>query len=175
MARKRLSQSDKQAIAKDYVAGKPVEVIIAEHSVSVDTFYRLRRQDPVYQRFEEWFATEAVDRAARYLQRLVGKAVLTLNTVMSVDEHNVIEELSPDGKVLARRRKIDHKILDQKRQAANNVINHLTRLSTPRETQGDPYAALLGRLQSRLGPVVQSLPEPGDQGELGDTGEEETD
>lgn len=66
---RRLTKPQKVAIAGDYVNGCSIQDICKAHAISETAFYRLRREDEIYQAAEDAFTEEIRANIARRLDR----------------------------------------------------------------------------------------------------------
>jgi transposase-like protein len=131
---RRLTNHQKKIIAYDYVSGKSVAEVCRLHNISESAFYRLRREDECYQAAEQEYAEEARASISRTLEAVVERAINTLSETLGMDAHNFVEtEGRNGGRVVTRR--IDVKLLQEKRLAADCLLSHWQRLSEHRQTQ----------------------------------------
>jgi hypothetical protein len=123
MARgKTISRRQKLLIAQQFVSGIPVAKIAQAMQLSEQAIYRLRREDAAYRRIERTLIEEVVSRSLVALSLLANRAVMTLNWVMTIEAGQSFDERGKPKPPL------HPKLVEQKRLAANDVLQHLREL-----------------------------------------------
>jgi len=109
------------------------------HGISESAFYRLRREDSAYQEAEQRLTEEARGHISQDLTQQAKEALQILHEVMQTSADNLTTQEGPNGgKTVVR--KIDPKILQEKRLAADSILSHWERL-TAREQEQERWAA----------------------------------
>src|SRR5712691_9314569 len=127
--RAKLTLMNKRQIAVAYVSGKSVAEICQEYSLSERGFYRLRQEDQAFQAAVEEFAHELHSHLQIALRCQATEAMETLASILRVDACNFVEAEGPNGGRVVTRR-IDTKILAEKRMAAATLIDFWLKLRT---------------------------------------------
>jgi hypothetical protein len=130
--RAKLTPADKRQIALGYVQGKSSAEIGQEFNLSERGFYRLRQEDEAFQAAVDEFTAEVRVHLRTLLQNHAAEALKTLAGVLQVDERNFVEAEGPNGGRVTTRR-IDNKILAEKRMAAAQLVEFWMKLSATDE------------------------------------------
>jgi hypothetical protein len=129
----KISLGQKQKIAAAYVSGQAIAKLCKVHGISESAFYRLRREDEAYQEAEGRLLEEAREHISQGLTQQAKEALRILHEVMQTSADNLTTQEGPNGgKTVIRR--IDPKILQEKRLAAPSVLASWERL-TAREQE----------------------------------------
>jgi hypothetical protein len=125
--RAKLTPVNKCQIALAYVSGKSAAEICQEYSLSERGFYRLRQEDEAFQAAVNEFTQDLCSHLRTALRHHAAEALKTLAGVLQVNADNFVEGEGPNGgKVVARR--IDNKILAEKRMAAAQLVEFWIKL-----------------------------------------------
>lgn len=105
-----------------------------EHDISEVALYRLKREDETFLAAVHEFTEEMHQQVGYFLGRHVETGLQTLRDLLDLDIKNFSEETGPNGgKVVTRR--IDPKMVSERRLAADALLNHWQRLSEHRQAQ----------------------------------------
>ena len=119
--RAKLTPINKRQIALAFASGKSAAEICQEYNLSERGFYRLREEDKAFQAAVKEFAQELYSHLRAALRNHAAEAVKTLADILQVDARNFVEGEGPNGgKVVTRR--IDNKLLAEKRMAAAQLV-----------------------------------------------------
>jgi len=130
----KLTVAKKRLIAVSYVAGKSIAAICQEHGISEAALYRLKREDKAFLDAVQELTKEARAHLSRLLEQHVGAALQVLKNTLDLNVNNFTEETGPNGgKVVTRR--IDPKLVSERRLAADCLLSHWQRLSERHQTQ----------------------------------------
>src|SRR2546428_3084075 len=125
--RAKLTPINKRQIALAFASGKSAAEICQEHGLSERGFYRLREEDQAFQAAVKEFAQELYSHLRTALRHHAAAAVKTLADILQVDACNFVEGEGPNGgKVVTRR--IDNKLLAEKRMAAAQLVEFWLKL-----------------------------------------------
>jgi hypothetical protein len=130
----KLTLGQKHRIAEAYVRGQAIAELCEAHRISTSGFYRLRREDPDYQEAEQLLIEEARGHISQDLTQQAKAALQVLREVMNTSADNLTTQEGPNGgKTIIR--KVDPKILQEKRLAADSVLAHWERLYAREQEQ----------------------------------------
>jgi predicted transcriptional regulator len=130
----KISLGQKQKIAAAYVSGQAIAKLCKVHGISESAFYRLRREDEAYQEAEGRLLEEAREHISQGLTQQAKEALQILREVMQTSADNLTTQEGPNGgKTVVR--KIDPKILQEKRLAADSILSHWERLYAREQDQ----------------------------------------
>jgi transposase-like protein len=130
----KLTLGQKQKIAAAYVSGQAIAELCHTHGISESAFYRLRREDSAYQEAEQRLLEGAREHISQGLTQQAKEALQILCEVMQTSADNLTTQEGPNGgKTVVR--KIDPKILQEKRLAADSVLSHWERLTAREQEQ----------------------------------------
>jgi hypothetical protein len=130
----KISLGQKQKIAAAYVSGQAIAKLCKVHGISESAFYRLRREDEAYQEAEGRLLEEAREHISQGLTQQAKEALRILHEVMQTSADNLTTQAGPNGgKTVVR--KIDPKILQEKRLAADSILSHWERLYAREQDQ----------------------------------------
>jgi len=125
--RAKLTPINKRQIALAFASGKSAAEICQEYGLSERGFYRLREEDKAFQAAVREFAQELYSHLRTAIRNHAVQAVKTLADILGVDARNFVEGEGPNGgKVVTRR--IDNKLLAEKRMAAAQLVEFWLKL-----------------------------------------------
>jgi len=130
----KLTRGQKHQIAQAYVEGQAIVDVCRMHGISPSGFYRLRREDSAYQEAEQQLIEEARAHISQHLTQRAQEALQILHEVMQTSVDNLTTQEGPNGgKTVIRR--VDPKVLQEKRLAADSILAHWERFIAREQDQ----------------------------------------